>query len=270
MRAMNDPVTTTTRPWWGTFPILRGQGRRWRVGPLTLWIDNPPAEWRVAWSTTPEPDADAYEVATAIDAMPDDVTLHRFASPRDESAVRLVPRAPDRPMVARPEMPISVLGGESVDLFTSVPVWVCVQTAKADLFMVDIPTFRASDTWFGPSTREGQLCYAMRTRARLSLDGLPRPAWRALVKVTLRNHGADALAIERISVPTPSLAVFAAEDGGLWLPGLTLERDADGEVGRLRVDAAPPAEAGPTKQVGAARDADRANVLVRTLGWFWR
>lgn len=263
-----EPTQRTT--WWGTFGIERGQARRWRIGPLTLWIDNPPAEWRVAYRTDTNPDAAGLEVAAPIDVLPEDVTLHRFASPADESAVRLLPRVPDRSMVVRPDMPIVVLGGEEMSLFTSIPLWVVVQTAKTERTMVEVAASRPQDTWFGPTTCAGELAYAMRTRARLALDAVPVLPNRALTKVTLRNLGRDAMPIERLNLPVTSLAVHAGAEGALWLPAMLLERDAEGEVGRLHVDPGPPREAGPTTLVGPPRAAPRGSVLVRTLSLLWR
>jgi hypothetical protein len=94
---------------------------------------------------------------------------------------------------------------------------------------------RLSDTWFGPSTREGELCYAARTHARNHLEQVPRRPHRAVTPVKVRNEAATLLPIEKLSLPVPMLSVYGDPQGGLWSEEVHLTRAADSDMASLRV-----------------------------------
>ena len=72
-------------------------------------------------------------------------------------------------------------------IYVSSPVWIRLETATGTL-LDELPTIRQSDTWHGPNTREGELCYASRTFCRTNIDALPIRQNRALSPVIIYNH----------------------------------------------------------------------------------
>ena len=36
-------------PWWGTVEFTEGSGKRWEIGPLTLWVRRLAQEWWIAF-----------------------------------------------------------------------------------------------------------------------------------------------------------------------------------------------------------------------------
>src|SRR5690606_5680646 len=116
-----------------------------------------------------------------------------------------------------------------------------------------------SDTWFGPSTREGELGYAARTNARLDLEQMrPRPS-RAVTKVVVRNVGDDNLRIERLNLPVPQLSLFVNRQGLIWTNSITVERDRLGALAKVTTSRRPPEEAGNLKELTGARVHDDRN-----------
>jgi hypothetical protein len=111
----------------------------------------------------------------------------------------------------------------------------------------------------------GELCYASRTNARLHLANLPPRPHRATTRVTLRNGADSELVLERLALPVPHLSLHAGAEARLWTPSVTVERDRDGGLAEVRLEATPPAEAGASELVAPAREADSRNVLVRAL-----
>jgi hypothetical protein len=182
---------------------------------------------------------------------------------RSESALRLLPRLPDRPVVSRPDTPFYVLAGEEIRLFVSSPVWVHVLSGEREL--LEIPIYRPSDTWFGPSTREGEVCYASWTSGRTELAELPRRPHRAVATVRVENHTEKSVLVERLNIPVPYLALYAAADGSLWTQGVTLRMVEDGATAEIHIAKEGPPEApGATRLADPREDADR-NLLVRAL-----
>jgi hypothetical protein len=132
--------------------------------------------------------------------------------------------------------------------------------------MLDVPTYRPSDTWFGPNTRVGELCYAARTSARLSLDQVVRRPGRAITELRLINDGHDALRIERVKVPVPHLGVFRSEDGVFWTERVDLHRKPDEAQATIEIVPGAPAIAGATTRIAEPRETGTPSILVRALG----
>src|SRR5690625_5517561 len=77
---------------------------------------------------------------------------------------------------------------------------------------MEIPTKILSDTWFGPNTQMGTLCYASKTYTRSSRQEVtPRPH-RAVTPVTVRNQSEELLSIDKLSIPVPHLALYGRDD----------------------------------------------------------
>jgi len=174
-------------PWWGTYTLEEETGGQWDVGPSTIWLYRSARDWRVihrpstdATTTDPMaprsgvslpiPEADLGDVLGGADP---DLQISRFSFHRTEAEVTLAPALADRPVVSRPEHPLFVPPGESVTLYLSTALWVRITLAESDRRLLEVPSHRMSDTWFGASTWEGTLCYATRTAGRLQLDKLP-------------------------------------------------------------------------------------------------
>lgn len=219
--------------WWGEFTLPADSMGRWHLGPLQLWVQRLSGELRIAWRSDeklmrPEPEV---ALPLPIESPPTGVSTSRFNFSDSARALRLVPALADRSVVVRPELPLFIPGGESTTLFMSTPVWVQIFVGDGPEPLLEIPTLRPSDTWFGPNTRIGELCYASRTLAHSRIqDVLPRPH-RAVTPVRIRNHATSTLAVERLSVPVPLLTLSANASGHFWTQSVTLER-------RLRSDSA--------------------------------
>jgi hypothetical protein len=124
---------------------------------------------------------------------------------------------------------------------------------------------RLSDTWFGPSTREGELCYSGKTHARHTLAEVPRRAHRAITPLHIRNEAASPLPLDKISLPVPVLSVYGAADASLWTETVTMIRGSDSDMAALRIEHGPPAYVGPVSLVSAPRREQARGGLVRAF-----
>lgn len=264
-------------PWWGRLDVPEGGCARVILGSVTLYVRNLLREWRLysRHETDPTLDAIEREVGMDVEHPADDARgwmVERFAQTREEGALTLSPRLADRSMVARPEIPISLVGGDEIALFVSTPIWIQFHTADTHRALTDIASLRPSDTWFGPSPREGELCYAMRTRARIDFDLLQKHPVRAITRITLHNRASGPVLIERLSLPVPFLHLYVDRMGLLWTNPVVIERlEAGGPKktldGRMRIVSGPPAEAGEgARALADPRVPARSNVFARTLG----
>jgi hypothetical protein len=263
--------------WWGRSSLDIDQAGCWIIGPTTLWANRTAHDWRFLYMSTG--DAMQYEhdveVPASIDhwheleeqAVTDpSLTLHRHTFRSTAAELTIEPILADRAVVVRPEHPLSIPAGEDVVLYLSIPLWIRVRTG--DTVLEDIPSHRPSDTWFGPSPREGELCYATLTAGRLTLAKLPMRAHRAVTPLTIRNEAADAFPLERVHVPAPYLALYESDSGirdHLWTQGLTLVRNKANGTAEVRIQSGPPKGTSATTELSAPRREAKSGLVINTF-----
>lgn len=250
--------------WWGEFEFAEGARRRWQIGPLTLWVSRLAREWQLAYERTHELDTrvEVHEVGEAEDEAPAVLQRSRYLLEKG-STLSLSPRLADRPVVARPGMPVVVPGGLSATLFVSSPVWVELAAGDPRQCFFEAPSWRQSSTWYGENTLEGALYYAERTRARVEREGEVLPA-HVTTSVTVNNVERQPIRIERIALPVPGMSVFSDERGGLWTEHAVVDYLADQDA-PVRIERTPLAVIGKTTLVSRPRHPSGGNAVVRAL-----
>lgn len=256
----------SAKTWWGEFRVPMDSTARWRIGPLTMWIHRRPGEWRLAREESDE--AGDTMVETAVPEGADDLwsktAVLRYAVGVDSAeTIALTPLLADRAVVAKPERTLFIPPAADLVLYMGSPLWVRLTVAGRELDSFPIHT--PSETWFGPSTREGEICYATRTACRLRADeGLVRPH-RATTAVRVRNHATRALQLDRIKIPVNLLSLYAGTDGVLWSQDVMLESTPDGALAPLQIQQGPPGSVGGVSVVSAPRELATPNTLARAL-----
>ncbi len=254
------------RQWWGKYDLEADREYRWRIGPLTFWLLRSPTQWRINVEPSGDPLDDRLEVEVPADEpAPQGAEVRRFGF-KSSPPIEIRPIAADRPIIINSETPFLVPPGEEATIFVSTPVWVQFHLGRGNLPLLDIPCYRPSDTWFGPSTRSGELCYAARTGARLNLPHLPVRPHRAVSVVTIRNRAKTALPLERIRLPLPHLSLYGSADGQLWTDQLTLEREEDGEMARVSLSRGGPKQAVDATKIAEPRLKHDKGQLLRSFG----
>ncbi len=260
--------------WWGKFELANGQTIQWFIGSLRFAVQRLPNEWQIAydWDHSIDPETAEWtctEVALEIRDL-DYSNVERYVLDQANKVLWIRPVLADRPVITRPLTPLYVPAGEEITVFVSTPLWVRLEVDDPSKKLQEIPIRRLSDTWFGPSTMEGELCYAGRTFARLSLENIPIRAHRAITRVTILNKAATQLLIERLSLPVPYLSLFETPDGFLCTQAVTMVRTRDIGLVGLQIEAELPAEARETRPVGEPRLQPEQNMVVRAFGALFR
>ncbi len=252
--------------WWAPLEVPTDRILTCRLGPLALDIHHAPGEWRLLHRhDDDEADAPAEaELAVAVGSIDDD-GADRFMVADPDPRLTLVPCLLDRPVVIRPRQPVFLPQGEAITLYVSTPVVVAVRVGAGDRLLREIPSLPLSDTWFGSTTREGELCYSGRTRARHLRAELPRRAHRAVTPFQVRNEADTPLPLDRLSLPVQMLSVYGAADGGLWTEPLSLTRGGDSDLAALDVEEDAPEFAGATERLSGPREPRTSGGLVRAF-----
>jgi len=256
----------SSMPWWSPRELSAGQGIRCVLGPLSLQLFRSADAWRV-WTSREEWDEaqPAQARMTDLDAMPADEAAERFVFNQSPARVCLRPMLADRPVVVRARQSVFVPPGEEAMLYLSTPVWISIDLGDPARSLREIPVLPMSDTWFGPSTREGELCYAARTHARNHLEQVPRRPHRAITPVKVRNEASSLLPIDRLSLPVPLLSVYGDADSGLWTEEVHLTRAADSDLAGLRVVPGVPNMAPRAERLSGPRTEPGRGGLVRAF-----
>jgi hypothetical protein len=261
-KSMQQAADTTA--WWQPQTVPDGRTLDCRVGPLRLRVRHVGGEWRLVSEYEEEVPGPVAPVTLqpGSDELPDE-NIQRYIAPRGGEQLQLKPVLADRPVVIQPRQPVFLPSQTETTLYLSTPVWLQVEVGGGKLAMLcEIPTVRLSDTWFGSSTRVGELCYSGRTQARHDPAEVPYRSHRAITPVTIRNEAGSVLPLEKLSLPVPMLSVYGAEDGSLWTQRISLLRRSDSDMADIKVDAGAPAEAGTVSRIsGPRRESGRGGIV---------
>lgn len=257
--------------WWGDVHVEPGHTTHLRIGPLQLWFSRLPGEWRVA-SLRSEDALDPLlepQHGVPTDEIPADAIVERLGTRDDGNTLQISPRLADRAVVSEPELGFRLAREEELTLFVSSPLWIHARPSSPTGALIDTPIFRPSDTWFGPPTREGELCYASRTACHIRLEDCPVRAHRATTAVTVRNSADTELEIERVKLPVHTLELFVDGSGRVWTQDVLLERHASDELARMSRSPSPPAIAQRPDLLATARNVSELNVVMRAFNSFF-
>ena len=207
--------------------------------------------------------------APEIDTF-DNANTVRYASGNIGESVSLKPLLADRPLVSRPVTPLYVPAGETAIIFVRSPLWLRIEVGDPLVSLQELPILRPSDTWFGPTTMEGELCYAGRTAARLHLEEIPIGPHHAVTQVTIQNRAGTQLLVERLKLPVPYLALFEASDGLLWTQGVTMTRSRNTEMADFQIEQSPPEHTGAVKLLSEPRQTTSIKSAIYAFGGLFR
>lgn len=250
-----------------TYEIPSGSSGHLRIGPLSLWMANFPDEWQIRWSHSGDPIHDGVQdlEIRALETEFFESQLLRFGFNDKSDQLDISPRLSDRSIVVRPDKPLMVPGGEKVDFVLSTPLWLSIADARRGCFLTEIPSHRPSDTWFGESPVEGELCYLTRTSARLRLEDLPVRHHRAVTMISINNRHQQPLLVDRVKIPMRNLSLYRSDSG--WFYSDRLGFDWEGKKDEIRMSLQGKPEWSTHRLVLAAgpREPLESNLVIRTV-----
>ena len=251
----NENQSLEAAPCWGDFEIeVNGRLER-QIGSLSIGVHRLKSEWQVV--------TDAYTGIPRTDGPP---SPRRFVFKETRGPLHLRPALADRPVITRPLAPVQIAARESVTIYVSTPVLIQIAVDDPPVLLEETFVIQPSDTWFGSSTREGELCYASSTSARLEVSALPVRPERALTSVRIDNQSTDHLLLERIALPTPYLRLFKLPSGALWTQDISFTHESAGELAELILADAPFLQAPDGVLVCEPRVPAETRTLYRAFG----
>jgi hypothetical protein len=252
--------------WWGDFRIPEGSAGRWHVGPLLLSIAHPRNEWRVCRGSSDDPAEMTRQVEVPVDLPPEESRelLTRYAASQGAESIRVLPILADRSVATRPEHPVTVPARGEVAIYVGSPLWLRLQENAVTL-LEELPALRSNMAWWGPSTIEGELCYASRTPGRIRAEEMVIYPHRVITQVRIVNRAEASLVLERLNLPVRRLGLFATDEGALWTETVVLQRGQKQDFAELSLTQGPPDVAGIVERVSEPRDSGGTD-LFRAFG----
>jgi hypothetical protein len=252
--------------WWGRADVQLDSAVRWRIAGLGLWVQRAEREWKIVWDWPAEWADSLSEVEKEVGVEPpadDTLDAERHVLVGTNDSLELLPATADRAVVTMPRVPLFLAPHEESRLYVGSPLWVRLRVGESRTLR-EIPIRRPSDTFFGASTMEGELCYATRSRAVSTLDGVQWSARRAVTPLRIRNASSDALPLERLKIPVDLLSVFA-EGSRLWTERIDVVVGHE-PLAELTIQRGPPEEAHGARLVTEPRaPADHSGPLMRVF-----
>jgi hypothetical protein len=250
--------------WWKTYDVPANRWVGWQIGPLHLRARHSAAEWSFRWRR----ESDALTAAAGFsDDLRDepgaaDEESARYTLEHRSGQLSLNPLLADLPVIVRPAIPLFIPSRHKTELYVSTVLW--LRVSNDSTVLLEMPIFRPSDTWFGATTTQGELCYASRTQARTRIETLVDLPHRAVTPVVIVNEASTPLQIQQLRVPVPFLSLYAGQDGRLWTDRIRLTRAADSTEASLELLGGEALPAGCTRLAEPREDAPRQS-LVRSF-----
>jgi len=252
---------------WEPISVESGGGRCLHLGPLTLWIRHQADEWLLASETASSPEPQPAELLSQSDGVEPgpDLDWRRWVVTGESPIIELVPVMPDRAVVVRPEDAIQIHHNSKAVFFVSIPVWLRVYVGKNKASkLCEIPSTTLSNTWFG-DPMSGELCYALRTRARRELENGQTQPHCAVCPVTLHNGSTEDMEFERLCLRVEHLRTYEGERH-LWTNGLTVSYRGEEQVADLVYEDKAPTYETVGGTLADPRQPVNRNLLKRSFG----
>lgn len=254
--------------WWGDFNFKEYATAQWEIGSLCITVQRLPSEWLIAQEQIepaengPDWKFSYCDLNLNESELPN---ISRFACRKTTEKLTVLPNLADRSIVSRPYTPFSVPMGEDATIYLGTPLWINFAYGKPSKTLFELPLKRPSDTWFGTSTIEGELCYASRTYGRRNLENLTGHHHRAITQVHIHNKSTTPLLIERLNVPVPFLSLFYAQDNLLWTETVTMVQNRGTSLAEFHIQKKPPPSVRNPKLIAKPRQAPQKSMLIRAF-----
>lgn len=257
--------TTALAPWWLPITLESGQSWQYTLGPLTLYLQRLHSEWLLGFTRLGEKEDRLQLLSHKIAQLPQLDNLQRFVFRESPARFCLTPRLLDRAVVVKTRTQLSIPPAQQAVFYISSPVEVAVSLQQPEFKLAEIASQRLSDTWFGPSTLHGELCYADKTQARHNRSELPARPHRAVTTITIENNADSMLMLDKLSIPVPYLALYGLHDGTLWTDPITLQHEGNHALTRFKISKQLPAGVTAASRVAEPRQHIEKQGLIRAF-----
>lgn len=235
---------------WEPRRISTDQCLHWQIGPLKIWIRRVDDELHIAKENAPNDDETLVVAESWSEFEGKEADWKRWVVGARDNVIRFLPIMPDCPVIVRPETDIVIPKGDEALFFVGIPVSVRITAGENEpVVLWEIPTVRLSKSWFGDAL-SGEVCYALRTTARRSLDRLPARPNRAVCPV--KNAAKEELDFQRLCLRVDHLNVFGGPSH-LWTNQVNVTYRGQEQLSQVDFVEGPPPMSGAARLISQSR-----------------
>lgn len=186
----------------------------------------------------------------------------RWAALPDDFECRLKPALPEKPVIVRPDSPLSFPPQSDLFFYVSLPLSVQIRIGAAgNILLREEPSLILSNSWFGDPL-EGLLCFALKTTAQRSNTALRN--WPHLVAcpIHIHNRSQQVLTFERLCVHAPHLQIYR-DKTRFWTNQVDVSYGGDTQPDSVVYAPSAPSMAADGELVTAAREPMKKGFLPR-------
>lgn len=208
-----------------------------RFGPMDMYIDKIPTEYRVRWMTSNDWMDSSFHYQFPYSGMPPENLLNekRFAYSDRAPALKVAPMLGEMPFVVKPDTTFMILPGEKAKIFLSTPVNMALSDGETGDLIDEFPVLHRVKTWFGETPTKGQLCFFTRIHAALIEENLPFRPHRALTHLYVENSSRKPIAIEKLKIPVNYLTLYQDSRGLFVTSSLSVKIAARDSLKDLKI-----------------------------------
>lgn len=255
-----------TIDFWTTHHLPNTSMGHWKIGPLEFWIRRYENEWRIYSRSLENPSLkDIVVQIPAADNHPSSIDVQRFGVHETSDILTFQPVLADRAIVVRPEKPFHLPAKEEVAIFVMHSVWLKINYGVQQFSLTKLPIYRPSDTWFGSSNIDGELCYSARSKAKIRFSDLEVFPYRAVTKIQLQNKSNNDVFLERMKVALPSLSLYLSENQVFFTDSLIYSRQPEGREINISIHPAPQDVAGKCILIQKAVHKPEQNLVSKAI-----
>ena len=261
-------MTKLTNNWWGEFDAPLGKTIQWQIGHSQIAVQRLEREWLVGQTTmeTEEEQQEWDQQLLDIDLNDSDFSsISRFVFFFFSEKLTVLPALGDRSVVIRPITPFTIPAGEQTTIYVTSLLWFTLTSGPSTSAWFETPIQRPSDTWFGPSTMDGEVCYASRTYGRMDLEKLTNFPHRAFTQIDIQNKNTSPLVVERLNLPVPYLSLFQTDSEMLWTETVTIVQGKETLLAEFNIQDGPPASQNKAELIAAPRQAPQKGMIIRAF-----
>ncbi|MDZ7691864.1 MAG: hypothetical protein U5K69_12175 [Balneolaceae bacterium] len=229
------------------------------LGTLHVWIQNKNEEVWIAHQYGEQ----ALEQISKESAPPESLSWSRWAYDPDVDKLNVSPVFPDLPIVISSEYPLTIPPGARIQIFTRIPIWLRIGSAKSSYMLKEIPSVQLSKTWFGTPV-EGELCYWSPTKARRSLEGVEPRDYYVNCPIWITNKGAMDLNFERFCLRVERLGIYRYQQE-LWAGETKIVHHGEDSDSDIIMTGKLPPNLGKAELLSKARNPIHTSLATRTF-----
>lgn len=248
---------------WHDFSLKIGQTSYWRIGPLYLWIEAQDGELRVHTVHTNSLNDTEIEYVDHYSGEIDPAAeLTRYSFSCEIEKVSFSPHLPEKDIIFRPDKPIQLPSKRQMSLYVNTSLWIHVKVNGNEI-LKSVPIVTLSETWLGPDSTHGEICFAAKTKGVLNYEDLKFYPYRYISKFTIKNETHGHVPIERIKLMNGILNLYTNEEGYFFSDCISMRIDSDGDV-KIHTNKPVKEDFGILKKISPSRESGR-NLISRAL-----